>query len=194
MIATGWIFLLPFAVLIFVLFTRNKEAEAAARYAAVAVFLLGAIPGYRGRRMPVKRLWPAVVETGHATVDMIMIGAAASFIIGILQITGLGSAVTNFLVQLAGTNIVALLVIAAVLCIVLGMGMPMLAVYAMLATLVAPALVDLGITPLAAHLFIFYLGMMLLVTRSVAIGAYFAAMLVAGEIVAARHARAAIQV
>ena len=180
-LATGWIFLLPFAVLIYVLFALNKEAEEAAMYAAGTVFVLGAALGYRGRRMPVLTLWRAIVETGNSAVDIIMISAAAGFIIGILQFTGLGSAVTNFLVALGGTNIVALLVIAAVLCIVLGMGMPTLAVYAMLATLVAPSLVDLGIKPLAAHMFILYLGMMSFVTPPVAIGAFFAASMAGAE-------------
>jgi TRAP-type uncharacterized transport system fused permease subunit len=150
-------------------------------YAAGTVFVLGVALGYRGRRMPIAALWRTIVETGNAAVDIIMISAAAGFIIGILQFTGLGSAVTNFLVALGGTNIVALLVIAAVLCIVLGMGMPTLAVYAMLATLVAPSLVDLGITPLAAHMFILYLGMMSFVTPPVAIGAFFAASLAGAE-------------
>ena len=180
-LATGWIFVLPFAVLIYTLFALNKEAEEAAMYAAGTVFVLGVVLGYRGRRMPLRTLWRSIVETGNATVDIIMISAAAGFIIGILQVTGLGSAVTNFLVKLGGTNIVALLVIAAFLCIVLGMGMPTLAVYAMLATLVAPSLVDLGITPLAAHMFILYLGMMSFVTPPVAIGAYFAASLAGAE-------------
>jgi TRAP transporter 4TM/12TM fusion protein len=180
-LATGWMFVVPFAVLIYALFTLNKEAEEAAMYAAGAVLVLGVAIGYRGRRMPIQRLWQSIVETGNATVDIIMISAAAGFIIGILQITGLGSAVTNFLVKLGGTNIIALLVIAAVLCIVLGMGMPTLAVYAMLATLVAPSLVDLGITPLAAHMFILYLGMMSFVTPPVAIGAYFAASMAGAE-------------
>ncbi|KAB2853983.1 MAG: TRAP transporter fused permease subunit, partial [Bauldia sp.] len=180
-LATGWIFVLPFAVLIYTLFALNKEAEEAAMYAAGTVFVLGVVLGYRGRRMPLRTLWRSIVETGNATVDIIMISAAAGFIIGILQVTGLGSAVTNFLVKLGGTNIVALLVIAAFLCIVLGMGMPTLAVYAMLATLVAPSLVDLGITPLAAHMFILDLGMMSFVTPPVAIGAYFAASLAGAE-------------
>jgi TRAP transporter 4TM/12TM fusion protein len=180
-LATGWIFLLPFAVLIYVLFALNKEPEEAAMYAAGAVFVLGVALGYRGRRMPIRTLWQAIIETGNATVDIIMISAAAGFIIGILQITGLGSAVTNFLVKLGGANLIALLVTAAVLCIVLGMGMPTLAVYAMLATLVAPSLVDLGVSKLAAHMFILYLGMMSFVTPPVAIGAYFAASMAGAE-------------
>jgi TRAP transporter 4TM/12TM fusion protein len=180
-LATGWIFALPFAVLIVALFAFNKEAEEAAMYAAGTVLVLGVALGYRGRRMPAAMLWQAIVETGIATLDIVMISAAAGFIIGILQITGLGSAVTNFLVALGGNSLIALLVISAVLCIVLGMGMPTLAVYVMLASLVAPSLVDFGIPKLAAHMFILYLGMMSFVTPPVAIGAYFAASLAGAE-------------
>jgi TRAP transporter 4TM/12TM fusion protein len=174
-LATGWIFALPFAALIVALFTFNREAEEAALYAAATVLVLGVAIGYMGRRMPLRMLWRAIVETGNATLDIVMISAAAGFIIGILQITGLGFALTLFLVKLGGNSVIALLVIAAALCIVLGMGMPTLAVYVILAALVAPSLVDFGITPLAAHMFILYLGMMSFVTPPVAIGAYFAA-------------------
>lgn len=174
-IATGWIFILPFAVLIAAIFWANREAEEAAMFAAAAVLLLGVTLGYQGKRMPIGKLWQAIVETGHATLDIVMISAAAGFIIGILQVTGLSFALTLFLVKLGGTSLIALLAIAAILCIVLGMGMPTLAVYVILASLVAPSLVDLGITPLAAHMFILYLGMMSFVTPPVAIGAFFAA-------------------
>ncbi|HEY7609666.1 MAG TPA: TRAP transporter fused permease subunit [Alphaproteobacteria bacterium] len=180
-LATGWMFVLPFAVLIWALFSLNKEAEEAAMYAAGTVLALGVALGYRGRRMPIRMLWQAIIETGNSTVDIVMISAAAGFIIGILQITGLGFALTVFLVKLGGSSVIALLVISAVLCIILGMGMPTLAVYVILAALVAPSLVDFGITPLAAHMFILYLGMMSFVTPPVAIGAYFAASMAGAE-------------
>jgi TRAP-type uncharacterized transport system fused permease subunit len=104
-----------------------------------------------------------------------MISAAAGFIMGILQLTGLSFALTLYLVDLGAGNVYLLLVIAAVLCIVLGMGMPTLGVYVLLAVLIVPALVETGIPPLAAHMFIIYLGMMSFVTPPVAIAAFFAA-------------------
>ena len=104
-----------------------------------------------------------------------MIAAAAGYIMGILQITGLGFALTLSLVDLGAGNVYLLLLIAAVLCIVLGMGMPTLGVYVLLAVLIVPALVEVGVTPLAAHMFILYLGMMSFVTPPVAIAAFFAA-------------------
>ena len=85
------------------------------------------------------------------------------------------------MVQLGAGNILLLLLIAALLCIILGMGMPTLGVYVLLAVLIAPALVEVGISPLAAHMFILYLGMMSFVTPPLAIAAFFAANLAKGD-------------
>jgi TRAP-type uncharacterized transport system fused permease subunit len=106
-----------------------------------------------------------------------MIVAGASFIIGILQVAGLGFAFTVMLVKFGDGNLFVLLLFAAVLCIILGMGMPTLAVYVLLAAIIAPSLVEVGIPALAAHMFILYLGMMSFLTPPVAIGAFFAASL-----------------
>jgi TRAP transporter 4TM/12TM fusion protein len=178
---SGWVFTLPFAVLIYALFWANQEAEVAALYASLAVAAIGLTAGYRGRRMKPGALIDALTATGMASLDILMIAAIAGFITGILQVTGLGFAVTLFLVHIGGGNLFALLVIAGVLCIVLGMGMPTLGVYVLLAVLVAPSLVELGISPMAAHMFILYLGMMSMVTPPVAIGAFFAASLAGAE-------------
>ena len=67
------------------------------------------------------------------------------------------------------------------MCIVLGMGMPTVAVYILLAVLVAPSLVEVGVEPMAAHMFIFYFGMMSFITPPVAIAAFFAANLAGAE-------------
>jgi TRAP transporter 4TM/12TM fusion protein len=178
---TGWIFLLPFAVLVYALFWLNYEAELAALYAALTVLALGVALGYRGTRMRWRQVLESLIQTGIASLDILMIAAAAGFIAGILQTTGLGFALTAFLVKLGGGNVLALLAIAALMCIVLGMGMPTLGVYVLLAVLVAPSLVEIGFAPLAAHMFILYLGMMSFITPPVAIAAFFAASLAGAE-------------
>lgn len=180
-LASGWIFTLPFAVLVYTLFWANQEAEVAALYASFTVIVLGVVVGYRGRRMKLGAIVEGLKATGKSTLDILMISAVAGFITGILQVTGLGFAVTLFLVKLGAGSLLALLVIAAILCIVLGMGMPTLGVYVLLAVLIAPSLVELGISPMAAHMFILYLGMMSMVTPPVAIGAFFAASLAGAE-------------
>jgi TRAP transporter 4TM/12TM fusion protein len=178
---TGWIFILPFAVMIYSLFWLNYEAEVAALYASLAVLALGVALGYRGKRMGWRDALQSLLQTGLASLDILMIAAAAGFIAGILQTTGLGFALTAALVKLGAGNLLALLLIAALMCIVLGMGMPTLGVYVLLAVLVAPSLVEVGFTPLAAHMFILYLGMMSFITPPVAIAAFFAASLAGAE-------------
>ncbi|MCC6008399.1 MAG: TRAP transporter fused permease subunit [Rhodobacteraceae bacterium] len=180
-IAQGWAFLLPFAVLIYALFSLGAQPETAALYACATVALIGFALGYGAQRLSLREVWNCIVRTGVSSADILMIAGAAGVIMGVLQLTGLGFALTMFLVSLGAGNILLLLIIAALLCIVLGMGMPTLGVYVLLAVLVAPALVEVGVQPLAAHMFILYLGMMSFVTPPVAIAAFFAANLARGE-------------
>ncbi|SEG59862.1 TRAP transporter permease [Marinobacterium lutimaris] len=171
----GWIFAIPFAGVIGALFFFNLRPETAALWGALGALIVGLVRGYNGKRMGLADIRDALAETGHSIVDIIMIGAAAGFIIGILNVTGLGFGLTYALVQLGQGNLFLLLVIAAAVCIVLGMGMPTVGVYLLLAVLVAPSLVQVGVEPIAAHLFIFYMGMMSMITPPIAIGAFFAA-------------------
>src|SRR4029450_4291154 len=82
---------------------------------------------------------------------------------------------TAYLVDLGAQNLLLLLVICAVTNIILGLGLPTLAVYVMLAILVAPALVKVGVPAMAAHLFILYFGVMSLITPPIATAAFVAA-------------------
>jgi TRAP transporter 4TM/12TM fusion protein len=171
----GWIFVLPFAAIIFALFWLNQRAETAALWGAIAALIIGLFRGYGTTRMSLRDLWEAAVETGRSITEIIMISAAAGFIIGVLNVTGLGFAATFALVDLGQGSLFVLLLISAVVCLILGMGMPTVGVYLLLAVLIAPSLVETGVEPIAAHLFIFYLGMMSMVTPPIGIGAFFAA-------------------
>jgi TRAP transporter 4TM/12TM fusion protein len=171
----GWIFALPFAAIVLALFVFSQRAETAALWGGAAALLIGLVMGYGKSRMSLRDLWRCSVESGQSIIDIIMIAAAAGFIIGVLNVTGLGFAVTFALVDLGQGNLFLLLLISAGVCLVLGMGMPTVGVYLLLAVLIAPSLVETGVEPIAAHMFIFYLGMMSMVTPPIAIGAFFAA-------------------
>ena len=177
----GWYFPIPFIVLIVALFLFNYSADAAALVAACIIIAFGALLGYRGERMTPRLLFEALRETGLTVLDIFMIGAAVGIVIGVLNISGLGFGLTLFLVQIAGGNMLVLLGVSALVCIVLGMGLPTVGVYVLLATLVAPALVEVGVEPLAAHMFIMYFGMMSMITPPVAIGAFAAATLTGAD-------------
>ena len=106
--------------------------------------------------------------------------ASVGFMVGMTGITGLGLALGDSLVKLAGGNLFLTMVYTAVVSIILGMGLPPTACYIVLATIAAPALMKLGIEPIAAHLFIFYFGMLSVITPPVAMASFTAAGL-AGE-------------
>ena len=171
----GWHFIIPFAVLLAALFWWRMDPEDSALLAAVAIVIVGFVRGYRGYRLTPRMLCRTFVETGTGMVDLILVVAAAGFVIGILNITGLGFALTLVLVDAVGSNAFLLLAVSAVICVILGMGMPTSGVYVLLAALVAPSLVEAGIDPIAAHLFILYFGMMSMITPPVALAAFAAA-------------------
>ena len=171
----GLHYFLGFAVLLYALFTLHWQPERAALAAAGTVVVTGLLFGYQGIRPKLPNLLGAFAETGKTVVEIILISAAAGIVIGVLNVTGLSFNLTYSLVQIGAGNAVVLLVLAALVCIVLGMGLPTLGVYVLLAALVAPALVEVGIDRMAAHLYVMYFGMMSMITPPVAIAAFAAA-------------------
>ena len=171
----GWFFAVPIGVLIYALFWLNRSPEESALWAAGAVVLVNWVFGYKGRRLKPIELFLSLRDTGLAVVDVVIVGAMAGIIIGIIDVTGLGFGLTFILVQFGQQSLFALLALTAIVCIILGMGMPTTAIYLLVATLAAPPLVKLGINPLAAHMFVFYFGLVSLITPPVAIAAFVAA-------------------
>ena len=172
---SGWFFPIPFAVLLGGLFWLHVRVEEAALWSTAVLILLAFTIGYAAARMHPRAILKGLTETGVVSLGVVLISAAAGIIIGVLNQSGLSFNLTLLLTQIGQNSIVLLLLIAAVVSIVLGMGMPTVGVYVLLATLVAPSLVKLGIEPLAAHLFVLYFGMMSMVTPPVAIAAFAAA-------------------
>jgi TRAP transporter 4TM/12TM fusion protein len=171
----GWYFPIPFAVLIGALMIFGLRAEYCALLATAVLIFCALVFGYKGRRYSVAQVLRASISTGGAVIDLIMICAAAGMFIGILNISGLAFGLTLQLLTITGQNVLLLLVITAALGVLLGMGMPTVGVYIIMATLIAPALVKAGITPMAAHMFVLYFGIMSMVTPPVALAAFAAA-------------------
>ncbi len=173
----GWHFVLPFAVLIYGLFWLNWSPELAALGASAVLLVTGSTLGYGDKRLKIGDLFGALRATGLTSLDLLMITAAAGFIIGVLNITGLSFALTLMLVEIGKNSLWLLLLLAAAVSIVLGMGMPTVGVYVLLAALVAPSMVKIGLSPMASHMFVLYFGMMSMITPPVALAAYAAASL-----------------
>ena len=171
----GMHFMLAFAVLIYLLFWKGFQPERAALWAAAMLIFTSLVLGYRGLRPGVGKLVAALAQTGHGVVEILLISAASGVVIAVLNISGLSFNLTYLLVQIGGGSVILLLALSALVCIILGMGLPTLGVYVLLAALVAPALVQLGIEPIAAHLYVLYFGMMSMITPPIALAAFSAA-------------------
>jgi len=178
----GWYFPLPFGVLIYALVALNLRAEYCALLAAGTLIVLSLAFGYKGERVPLKDLVKAIVSTGSSVVDLILICAVSGMFIGILNITGLAFGLTLQLLAATGESLPAMLALTAVIAIVLGLGLPTVGVYIIMATLIAPALVKVGITPMAAHMFLLYFGVMSMVTPPVALSAFAAANIAGSDV------------
>jgi TRAP transporter 4TM/12TM fusion protein len=175
---SGWHFLVPIAFLVFALMypeLSNLTPEKAAIYSTAILIVLAMTFGYRGKRLGVMDMLKAIMETGRVSLDIILIGAAAGIMVGIMSISGLAFSMTIQLLALAAGNVFLLLLLIAVLAFILGIGLPTVSVYILTATLLAPALVKLGVTPMAAHMFVMYNGILSMITPPVAFAAYAAA-------------------
>jgi TRAP transporter 4TM/12TM fusion protein len=175
---SGWHFLVPIIFLVVALIYPEYlllTPEKAAVWATGILMVLTYVFGYRGKRPTLLGLAKAVIDTGRISLDILLIGAAAGVMVGILAISGLAFSMTLQLLALSGDNVFLLLLLIAVLAFVLGIGLPTVSVYILTATLLAPALVKLGVTPMAAHMFVMYNGMLSMITPPVAFAAYAAA-------------------
>jgi len=163
----------PLATLIIWMFVLNRRPEEAGLLAALVALIIGFLtPGVKIGWSGIGRI---LSNAGRGMLEIAAITGLAGVVIGVLQLTGLGFTLTLTLLNIGQSNALLLLVLTAIVSIILGMGMPTTAVYVLLAVLVAPGLAKLGIVPIAAHLFIFYFGMLSMVTPPVCMASYAAA-------------------
>ncbi|HTS90355.1 MAG TPA: TRAP transporter fused permease subunit [Stellaceae bacterium] len=180
-IAKGYIFAIAIAALFFFMFWRGTQEALAALYAGAVMLVLSLVA--QRRRPSLADLKALTVGVGADMLPILLISAGAGIVIGTLNLTGLGFHVTDVLARVATHwGVVAMLAVTAVVAIILGMGMPTAAVYVILSVILAPALVKLGIMPLAAHMFIFYLGLISFLTPPVAMSSYAAAALAGADL------------
>ena len=123
-------------------------------------------------RLHVGTTLKGLVKAARDVVPLVAAAACVGIIIGIVTLTGIGTRLPATIIPLAEQSLFLALVLIMVSSIILGMGLPSAVCYLLMATLIGPVLGNLGVIPLAAHLFIFYFGMMSMVTPPVALAAY----------------------
>ncbi len=127
---------------------------------------------HRSTRLEVGKTVQGLISAARSVVPLVAAAACVGIIIGIVTLTGIGTRLPATIIPLAEQSLFLALILIMVSSIVLGMGLPSAVCYLLMATLIGPVLGNLGVIPLAAHLFIFYFGMMSMVTPPVALAAY----------------------
>ncbi len=167
----GWYFLAVFVLLVWMLVYLQQEATAPFYATAVLLF----INHFTSHKMSFEKFTQMIAATGKLMAELAGILAAIGLIVGALAVTGMAGTLANDLVYIAGDNVLVLLIMGAVTSFVLGIGMTVTAAYIFLAIILAPALVNAGLDPLASHMFIMYWGMLSFITPPVALSAFAAA-------------------
>lgn len=176
----GWPFGIPFIILIYLLFIAMLDADKAGIYATASVFLIGFI--LIKDKINFKKTFQILKETGEGMLEIGVICAAAGIIIGVVSLTGLGFTFSQVLVNISGGSTIILLILAAIGAIILGMGMTVTAAYIFMVILIAPALMQLGMEQINAHLFVFYFAVMSFLTPPICLAVYAAASLAGADI------------
>jgi TRAP transporter 4TM/12TM fusion protein len=168
---------LPIIILIYTLFAGYSVIRAGTLAMAAAAVVSWLTPYRMGPRAILKALELAA----KMSIQLVAVCACAGIIVGVIALTGVGARFSSLLLGIAEQNQLIALFFAMCISIVLGMGMPTTAAYAVAAAVVAPGLIALGIPPLIAHFFVFYYAVMSAITPPVALAAYAGAALAGSD-------------
>lgn len=168
----GWPYLLSLFLLVFLITVMNYEAQAPFY---TILFLLFVSLFNKQDKMSFSKMGDIIFSSGKTIAEILGIIAGVGLIVGGLSISGVSLSLARELVSLVGDNVFLILVAGAITSFILGMGMTVSAVYVFLAIVMAPALVQLGINPIAAHLFVIYWATVSYITPPVALASFAAA-------------------
>jgi TRAP transporter 4TM/12TM fusion protein len=171
-----WVFLPPIFVLLYFLIA-GYSTSLVVMYTILVV--VGMSMFKREFRLGPRKLFEGLAAAANESTTVTGACAAAGIVISVVLLTGLGVKIGNFVIYFSGGNLALGLVFIMLASLVLGMGMPTLVCYILLAVTTAPPLIKMGVPPIAAHLFIFYFGMLSMVTPPVGM-AFYAGAAVAG--------------
>jgi TRAP transporter 4TM/12TM fusion protein len=150
----GFHFLIPPVVLVYFLMYAHVTESRAGFWAIVSVVLASYLR--KSTRMGLKQILRALERGALGFLPIAGVVVACNILVGMITLTGLGLQISSILIDLSGNSLFWLLFLTMIASLILGLGLPIIVSYLVLAVLVAPALTQMGVEPLAAHLFIFF--------------------------------------
>ena len=170
---------IPLVFLIYMLFFSGKTVIMAAFYTILFTIVVAQLRP--NTRMSLNDIIDAMVASAKSTVSVAIACACVGIIVGVCSITGFALNMASTIIQIGGQSLMFTLMFTMVTCMILGMGLPSIPSYIITSTIAAPALVTLGIPPIAAHMFCFYFAMFANLTPPVALAAFAAAGIAGGS-------------
>jgi TRAP transporter 4TM/12TM fusion protein len=155
----GWYYLFPFAALVYFLVIKSYPPGMAGIYTCGIVLLTSFLSRDRSYWLTPRRIMRAFDDAVLRWLTVAAITASVGIMIGALELSGVGIKISRFIVDLAGGNLPLTLLFVGIASLVVGMGLDATPAYITLATLMAPALIRLGVSDIAAHLFVIYWGL-----------------------------------
>lgn len=161
--------LLPLVVLTIVMTVLNQSAIRAASWGILSCIIVYII---KNRKFSFKEIMDAMADGAKSACGMICACGTAGIVVGVLNMTGAGIKFASFVVEVANGHRLVALILTMIASLILGMGLPTSASYIICAAVAAPALIDMGLTAIQAHMFVFYFACISAITPPVAMAAY----------------------
>ena len=161
--------LLPLVVLTIVMTVLNQSAIRAASWGILSCIIVYII---KNRKFSLKEILDAMADGAKSACGMICACGTAGIVVGVLNMTGAGIKFASFVVEVANGHRLVALILTMIASLILGMGLPTSASYIICAAVAAPALIDMGLTAIQAHMFVFYFACISAITPPVAMAAY----------------------
>ena len=169
----GWYLVLPVATLLFVMVQLRASVIRASLWAILAAIAV-AVVSSKGK-YGIRDMLGSLYDGAKQSVGIVASCACAGIVVGVLSLTGAGLRFAQLVVALSGGHLLPALALTAIASLILGMGLPTTACYLISAAVSAPALIELGVQPMAAHMFVFYYACLSAITPPVALAVYAAA-------------------
>lgn len=170
----GGHFLLPLALLVYLLIVKSYPPEMAGIYSMILLVGVSFLSRDKKGHLTPKRIWSSLIDSTRTWITLAGVTASVGMLTGSLELSGLGIKFSGFIVDMTQGSLVLTLIFVGLASFVLGMGLDSIPAYITLAILAGPALIQLGVPPLVAHLYVIYWGLSSFFTPPVCLAVFVA--------------------
>lgn len=171
---SGWRYLLPIAALVYFTVALHLDPDVAGLYSLPVLVVVSFLTRDRSLWLTPANIWSALVDAIYAWRIIAIVTASVGMLLGTITLSGLGIKISSFVIDVSGEQLLVALAMVGLASLVLGMGLDITPLYLTLVVLTAPALIELGLSPTQAHLYVIFWGLASFITPPVCNAVYVA--------------------